>query len=79
VIHKKQSLSPAWEELLAELATAAYEVCLHQGVRGSTIGLQLALWQALRQVVRQRQEVSASESGRLPESAAAGVLVEVSP
>ena len=36
------------EALLARLTTAAYQVALRHGVKGSSIDLELTMWRALR-------------------------------
>jgi hypothetical protein len=40
------------EQLLAELAAAAYRVALRHGLKGPFIDVELDLWWALREVLR---------------------------
>ena len=47
------------EELLAELASAAYGVALRHGIKGAFIDVELDLWRELR-VVLSRHEENAS-------------------
>jgi hypothetical protein len=47
------------EELLAELAAAAYDVALRHGLKGPFIDVELDLWRELRGVL-DRHEESAS-------------------
>ena len=45
------------EELLAELAQAAYRVVLRHGIKGPFIDVELDLWHELRAVLGLREEV----------------------
>ncbi len=47
------------EDLLAELATAAYRVALRHGFNGPFIDVELDLWRELRGVLEQQEEASA--------------------
>src|SRR5262249_31948867 len=40
------------EDLLAELAEAAYRVALRHGIKGSFIDVEIDLWHGLREVLR---------------------------
>ena len=44
------------EDLLAELAAAAYLVALRHGIKGAFIDVELDLWRELRAVLRQHEE-----------------------
>jgi hypothetical protein len=44
------------EELLAELASAAYGVALRHGLKGAFIDVELELWRELRGVLNRREE-----------------------
>jgi hypothetical protein len=44
------------EELLAELAAAAYDVALRHGIKGPFIDVELALWRELRGVLDRHEE-----------------------
>lgn len=44
------------EELLAELATAAYGVALRHGLKGPFIDVELDLWRELRVVLDRHEE-----------------------
>jgi hypothetical protein len=41
-----------FEDLLAELTATAYQVALSQGIQGSFLDVELALWRELRPVVQ---------------------------
>ncbi len=45
------------EELLAELAQAAYCVALRHGIKGPFIDVELDLWRELRRVLARRERV----------------------
>jgi hypothetical protein len=45
------------EELLAELAQAAYRVALRHGIKGPFIDIELDLWRELRRVLARREGV----------------------
>lgn len=47
------------EELLAELAEAAYRVALRHGLKGPFIDVELDLWRELRVVLTQHEEAGA--------------------
>ena len=54
-----QANSPAEtrsEQLLAELAAAAYGVALRHGIKGSFLDVELDLWRELRGVLGQAEE-----------------------
>jgi hypothetical protein len=42
-----------FEELVARVTAAAYEVALRHGVRGSFVDVELALWRRVRAVLQQ--------------------------
>lgn len=44
------------EELLAELAAAAYDVALRHGIKGPFIDVELDLWRKLRDVLDRHEE-----------------------
>ena len=44
------------EELLAELAAAAYGVALRHGIKGPFIDVELDLWRELRDVLDRHEE-----------------------
>ena len=44
------------EELLAELAAAAYDVALRHGIKGPFIDVELDLWRELRVVLDRHEE-----------------------
>jgi hypothetical protein len=44
------------EELLSELAAAAYDVALRHGIKGPFIDLELDLWRELRVVLARHEE-----------------------
>jgi hypothetical protein len=44
------------EELLAELASAAYGVALRHGIKGPFIDVELDLWRELRGVLNRHEE-----------------------
>jgi hypothetical protein len=46
----------AAEDLVAELAAAAYRVALKHGLKGPFIDVELDLWRELRAVLGKRQE-----------------------
>jgi len=45
------------EELVAELAQAAYRVALRHGIKGPFIDVELDLWRELRRVLAKRERV----------------------
>jgi hypothetical protein len=45
------------EELVAELAQAAYRVALRHGIKGPFIDVELDLWCELRRVLAKRERV----------------------
>lgn len=47
------------EDLLAELAAAAYRVALRHGLKGPFIDVELDLWGELRVVLAQQEEAGA--------------------
>jgi hypothetical protein len=50
--------APIAEELLAELAAAAYGVALRHGIKGPFIDVELDLWRELRVVLDRHEEDS---------------------
>jgi len=52
----KLNSSSGTEDLLAELAAAAYRVALHHGIKGPFIDVELDLWRELRVVLDQQEE-----------------------
>lgn len=48
--------APIVEELLAELAAAAYGVALRHGIKGPFIDVELDLWRELRVVLDRHEE-----------------------
>ena len=48
--------APIAEELLAELAAAAYGVALRHGIKGPFIDVELDLWRELRVVLDRHEE-----------------------
>jgi hypothetical protein len=46
------------EELLAELASAAYGVALRHGIKGPFIDVELELWRELRGVLDRHEETA---------------------
>jgi hypothetical protein len=55
--------APSFEKLLAELTDAAYRAALQQGLNGSFIDLELALWRDLRRVLSDHWEGEESTPG----------------
>jgi hypothetical protein len=55
-IMKRYTQEALSEELLAELARAAYQVALEHGLRGPFIDAELAIWQALREAAQKTSE-----------------------
>jgi len=51
MVANNMSFRTASEHLLAELASAAYEVALRHGIRGSFLEVELELWRELRAVL----------------------------
>jgi hypothetical protein len=47
---------PDEEDLLAELAAAAYGVALRHGIKGPFIDVELELWRELRDVLKRQEE-----------------------
>lgn len=48
--------APMVEEILAELAAAAYGVALRHGIKGPFIDIELDLWRELRVVLDRHEE-----------------------
>jgi hypothetical protein len=58
------SESARGEQLLAELASAAYQVALRHGLKGPFIDVELDLWRELRAVLRRRLPGVRPEGGQ---------------